>query len=146
MLDMTHSRFRAAARVAAGLLMLLILAILSACASPAAQAADPPPPPVTAARAIARPVTEWNEFTGRLEAVHHVDIRPRVSGVIAAVRFTEGALVRQGDVLFQIDPRPFQAEVDRLAAELQRAQATHTRTTAERDRAERLAQDNAMSA
>ena len=95
---------------------------------------------------MSRPVTEWNEFTGRLEAVHHVDIRPRVSGVVSAVHFTEGALVRQGDVLFQIDPRPFQAEVDRLTAELQRAQATLTRTAAERDRAERLVAGNAISA
>jgi len=146
MLVMTDSRFPAAARVAAGFLSLLMLALLSACASPAAQAGAPPPPQVTAAHAVARPVTEWNEFTGRLEAVHHVDIRPRVSGVVAAVHFTEGALVRQGDVLFQIDPRPFQAEVDRLGAELQRAQATQTRTTAERDRAERLATGNAISA
>jgi multidrug efflux system membrane fusion protein len=123
-----------------------MLAFLSACAAPAAQAGDPPAPQVTAARAIARPVTEWNEFTGRLEAVHHVDIRPRVSGVVSAVHFTEGAIVHQGDLLFQIDPRPFQAEVDRLTAELQRAQATLTRTVAERDRAERLATGNAISA
>jgi membrane fusion protein, multidrug efflux system len=146
MLVMTDSRFRAAARVAAGLLSLLLLAILSACASPAAQAGDPPAPQITAARAVSRQVTEWNEFTGRVEAVHHVDIRPRVSGVISNVYFQEGAIVRRGDVLFQIDPRPFQAEVDRLGAELQRAQATATRTAAERDRAQRLAQDNAISA
>jgi multidrug efflux system membrane fusion protein len=146
MLVMTDSRFPAAARVAAGLLSLLMLALMSGCASPSAQAGDPPLPQVTAAHALSRPVTEWNEFTGRLEAVHHVDIRPRVSGVVAAVHFTEGALVRAGDVLFQIDPRPFQAEVDRLNAELQRAQATLTRTAAERDRAERLATGNAISA
>jgi membrane fusion protein, multidrug efflux system len=146
MLVMTDSRFPAVARVAAGFLALLLLAILTACAAPAAQAGDPPATPITAARAVSRPVTEWNEFTGRLEAVHHVDIRPRVSGVVSAVHFTEGALVRQGDVLFQIDPRPFQAEVDRLAAELQRAQATLTRTAAERERAERLVAGNAISA
>ena len=146
MLDMSHLRISAAARSAARILPLLALTVLAACASPAAQAGDPPPPPVTAARALSRTVTEWNEFTGRLEAVHHVDIRPRVSGVVSSVNFTEGAIVRQGDVLFQIDPRPFQAEVDRLRAELQRAQATRTRTAAERDRAERLAHDNAISA
>ncbi len=145
MLVMTHSRFSAAARVAAGFLTLLMLALLSACASPAAQAGAPPPPQVTAAHAVIRPVTEFNEFTGRLEAVHHVDIRPRVSGVVSAVHFTEGAIVRQNDVLFEIDPRPFQAEVDRLGAELQRAQATSTRTAAERDRADRLVSGNAIS-
>ena len=149
MLDMSHLshlRFPAAAHTAARILPFLALTALAGCASPSAQAGDPPPPPVTAARALSRTVTEWNEFTGRLEAVHHVDIRPRVSGIVSSVNFTEGAIVRQGELLFQIDPRPFQAEVDRLRAELQRAQATRTRTAAERDRAERLAHDNAISA
>src|SRR4051812_47701399 len=76
MLVMTDSRFPAAPRVAAGLLSLLMLALRAGCASPSAQAGDPPLAQVTAARALSRPVTEWNEFTGRLEAVHHVDIRP----------------------------------------------------------------------
>jgi len=143
---MPEPRVSAAARVAAHLLPILTLTALAACASPSAQAGDPPPPPVTASRALSRTVTEWNEFTGRLEAVHHVDVRPRVSGIVSSVTFTEGALVRQGDLLFQIDPRPFQAEVDRLRAELLRAQATRTRTAAERQRAERLAHDNAISA
>ena len=71
-----------------------------------------------------RDVTEWDEFTGRLEAVNTVAVRPRVSGFVSAVRFTEGAVVHRGDLLFQIDPRPFQAEVDRLRAELARARAT----------------------
>jgi membrane fusion protein, multidrug efflux system len=146
MLDMSDAHFFAMGRAAARLLPLLTLTFLAACASPAAQAGDPPPAPVTAARAVARTVTEWNEFTGRLEAVHHVDVRPRVSGIVSSVNFTEGAIVRQGDLLFLIDPRPFQAEVDRLRAELQRAEATRTRTAAERDRAKRLAQDNAISA
>ena len=118
----------------------------SGCASPAAQAAPPPAPPVTAARALARDVTEWNEFTGRLEAVHHVDVRPRVSGQIASVQFAEGAIVRRGDVLFEIDARPFQAEVDRLRADLARARAASARTAAESGRAERLSAENAMSA
>jgi RND family efflux transporter MFP subunit len=121
-------------------------AFVTACSTPAAQSAAPPPPRVTAAHAIARDVTEWSEFTGRLEAVHHVDVRPRVSGLIASVHFTEGAIVRRGDLLFQIDPRPFQAEVDRLGAELTRARATMTRSTSERERADRLAAANAMSA
>jgi membrane fusion protein, multidrug efflux system len=150
MLDMSHLshlRFSAAARnAAARILPFLALTAITACASPSAQAGDPPPAPVTAARALSRTVTEWNEFTGRLEAVHHVDVRPRVSGIVSSVNFTEGAIVRQNDLLFQIDPRPFQAEVDRLRAELLRAQAGRTRTAAERDRAERLAHDNAISA
>ena len=87
-----------------------------------------------------RDVTEWDEFTGRLEAVNTVAVRPRVSGYVSAVRFTEGALVRKGDLLFQIDPRPFQAEVDRLRAELSRARSRRrTAPTPSCERAERLA-------
>ena len=76
-------------------------------------------------------MTEWDEFTGRLQAVDSVEVRPRVSGLVSAVRFSEGAMVRKGDLLFQIDPRPFQAEVDRLQAELARARATVERANSE---------------
>ena len=63
----------------------------------------PPPPQVTVATVVDREITEWDEFTGRLEAVESVAVRPRVSGYVAAVRFNEGAIVRSGDLLFQID-------------------------------------------
>src|SRR4051812_40486012 len=95
------------------------LAIVTAgCSQPSAQAGDPPPTKVSVAEVALRPITEWDEFTGRLEAVNTVAVRPRVSGYVASVRFHEGAVVEKGDLLFQIDPRPFQAEVDRLSAEL----------------------------
>lgn len=123
----------------------LTLGLLAGCARPAAQQADPPPPAVTVAEVVSREITEWDELTGRLEAVNTVEIRPRVSGFVAAVTFQEGALVGRGQVLFQIDPRPFQAQVDRLSAELVRARATVNRTGSELQRAERLAGDNAMS-
>lgn len=125
--------------------VLLSAGLVSACAQSEAQPAGPPPPTVTAAEVIAREVTEWDEFTGRLEAVNAVSVRPRVSGYVSAVRFQEGALVRKGDLLFQIDPRPFQAEVDRLRAELVRARATVQRAGSELQRAERLAAEKAMS-
>jgi multidrug efflux system membrane fusion protein len=111
----------------------------------AAQHAPPPPPHVTVAKVISRDVTEWDEFTGRLQAVDTVDVRPRVSGYVAAVRFVEGAMVRRGDLLFQIDPRPFQAEVDRLRAELARARATAQRAESELRRADRLSAENAIA-
>jgi multidrug efflux system membrane fusion protein len=123
---------------------LLSLA-LSGCSQTAAQNAPPPPPEVTVANVIARDVTEWDEFTGRLQAVDTVEVRPRVSGYVAAVRFEEGAIVRRGDLLFQIDPRPFQAEVDRLRAELARAHATVQRADSELKRAERLSAENAIA-
>src|SRR3954471_10827431 len=127
------------------LIVLPMLLLLSACAHPAAQPADAPAPQVTVAEVIARDVTEWDEVTGRLEAVNTVAVRPRVSGFVSAVRFTEGAIVRRGDLLFQIDPRPFQAEVDRLKAELDRTHATVQRANSELARAERLRSENAIS-
>ena len=123
----------------------IAIGLLTACASPAAQPADPPPPTVTVAEVLSREITEWDELTGRLEAVNTVEIRPRVSGFISEAGFQEGALVRRGQLLFQIDPRPFQTQVDRLSAELIRARATVRRTSSELTRAERLAGENAMS-
>jgi membrane fusion protein, multidrug efflux system len=124
---------------------MALAVVLSACAPTAAQQAAPPPPQVTVANAIERDVTDWDEFTGRLQAVDSVEVRPRVSGYVSAVRFSEGAMVRKGDLLFQIDPRPFQAEVDRLTAELARARATVQRANSELQRAERLRSENAIS-
>src|SRR5438128_1092276 len=95
-----------------------------------------PAPQVTAAAALARDVTEWDEFTGRLEAVQSVAVRPRVSGLISAVSFEEGSLVRQGQLLFQVDARPFQADVDRLRAELAQATAARDRAESEMRRAD----------
>lgn len=118
---------------------------VSGCGQTQAQPGDPPPPKVTVAEVLSRDVTEWTELTGRLEAVNTVEVRPRVSGYVLAARFSEGALVRRGDLLFQIDPRPFQAEVDRLKAELNRARATVARATLEAGRAERLSSQDAMS-
>jgi multidrug efflux system membrane fusion protein len=128
------------------LIAVLISTFAASCARPAAQQAPAADPQVTVAAVLARDVTEWDEFTGRLEAVNTVSIRPRVSGYVSTVRFVEGALVEKGALLFQIDPRPFQAEVDRLRAELERARATVQRARSERQRAERLSAENAMSA
>ena len=106
-------------------LIPLFFFVVSACSRASAQSANvPPPPKITVAEVISRDVTEWDEFTGRLEAVNTVNVRPRVSGLLATARFEEGTLVRKGDLLFEIDPRPFQAEVDRLRAELERVRAT----------------------
>jgi multidrug efflux system membrane fusion protein len=123
----------------------VIVVVAAGCARTAAQPAPQGPPQVSVARVIDREITEWDEFTGRLEPVESVDVRPRVSGYISAVRFKEGAVVRKGDPLFQIDDRPFLAEVDRLRAELMRSRATVQRAASELQRAERLRAENAMS-
>src|SRR5690242_1921231 len=136
---------RVATRVALLVAPLAFTVILAGCEKTSAQQGPPPPMQVTVANVIERDVTEWDEFTGRLQAVDSVEVRPRVSGYVSAVHFTEGAMVRKGDLLFQIDPRPFQAEVDRLQAELTRAQATVERANSELARAERLHNANAIA-
>jgi multidrug efflux system membrane fusion protein len=77
-------------------------------------------PPISAAAVVERQITETQEFSGRLEAIERVEIRSRVGGFITAVNFKPGSEVKKGDVLFVIDPRPFQAEVSRAEARLHR--------------------------
>ena len=102
-------------------------------------------PQVQVAEVIHRPLREWEEFSGRLQAVNTVDVRPRVSGYVDRVAFTDGARVKKGQLLFQIDPRPFQAEVDRLVAERTRSVSDLELAKANRARAERLISAHAIS-
>lgn len=127
-------------------LLFPLFFVLQSCSRAAAQPSNTPPPPkIDVAGVVARDVVEWDEFTGRLEAVNSVAIRPRVSGFVSAIRFDEGAIVKKGDLLFEIDARPFQTEVDRLRAEVARANATVQRATSELERAKRLSSEDAMS-
>src|SRR5215470_7430453 len=82
-------------------------------------------PTVLTTRPVVRPVTEYVYFTGRMDAAQSVDIRARVTGYLVAVDFTSGTPVRKGQRLFQIDPRPYQAELDRQNAQVKLAQATY---------------------
>jgi multidrug efflux system membrane fusion protein len=91
--------------------------------APAPVASAAPPPPVSVATAVDRAVTEWDEFSGRVQAIDHVQVRPQISGIITEVHFQDGQLVKKGDLLFTIDPRPFQAELARTQAALASAQA-----------------------
>src|SRR3979409_1809714 len=96
--------------------------LLGACKkTPPSKAQDPLP--VNVVTAIEKEVAEWDEFTGRLEAVESVEIRPRVSGYITEIHFEAGAILKTGDLLYVIDPRPYQADFDRAVAELERMQA-----------------------
>jgi multidrug efflux system membrane fusion protein len=97
------------------------------------------------AEVIVRPLHHWDELTGELQAVNTVEVHPRVSGFIDSVQFVEGAKVTKGQVLFQIDPRPFQIEIERLEAELERAHSKHDVAVAGRARAERLYAQNAIA-
>ena len=122
-------------------------AVLAGCGSGEARNAPAAPPaaPVTTAVVATQELNDWADFTGRLEAVENVAVRPRVGGYVESVQFTEGARVAQGDLLFQIDPRPFKAEVERLSAERDRAAAELTLARSYADRAERLLAHNATS-
>jgi len=109
-----------------------------------AQAAAPAIP-VSVAAVVLQDVSLWDEFSGRLEAVQHVDIRPRVAGAVQAVHFREGALVKQGDLLVTVDPAPYVAEVDRAEAQVVAAQARLSYTRSEMERAARLLQESAIA-
>ena len=127
-------------------LALAALLVLSACGKAPEATAQMPAAQVSVAEVIEQPINEWDEFTGRLEAPESVDVRPRVSGFIDRVALDDGSLLKKGDLLFQIDPRPFQAEVKRLEAQLQQARAAQTRALSEARRGERLRKSNAISA
>lgn len=122
--------------------------VLAACGNPEAadQAQAQAAPLVSVAQVVYERVTEWDEFTGRLQAPQTVNLVPRVSGYIEQVHFSEGALVQKGDLLVQIDPRPFAAEVARLKAELQSAKSASVLADAEYSRAEKLSSQRAISA
>jgi RND family efflux transporter MFP subunit len=110
---------------------------------------DPPAAPplqqVTVAEVPEHEIAEWDEFTGRLEAVDQVEIRPRVSGYITRVTFDEGKEVKKGEVLFEIDPRPYQAELARAEAELAGARSAAALAASDVERAGKLVNAQAIS-
>jgi len=106
----------------------------------------PPPPEVDVALPIVREVTEWDEYTGRLSAIDSVDVRPRVSGYLESVHFKEGQLVKKGDLLFVIDPRPFRAVMAEAAADVRAAQTRLELARNDVQRIEELVPEGAVSA
>ena len=122
------------------------LFLVSGCGGDAdAQAGPPPAPPVSVAPAVQRSVADSEEFSGRLEAAEYVELRPRVGGTIDKVHFTDGALVRKGDLLFSIDPRPFEAEAARAQSQLTSVKARFELAQSELARAQRLLDSQAVS-
>ena len=127
---------------------LAAILTLSGCAGDAhAQhaAAPPPAPQVTVARVLSRTVTDSETFSGRFEAVNHVDVRPRVTGYISSVDFVDGALVKKGQVLFVIDPRPYEADYQHAEADLAQARAQAALAKSEQTRAVNLFAAHAIS-
>lgn len=117
---------------------------LAACSGPPAQEA-PPPAEVTVAAPLAGEIVDWDDFVGRFEAPDNVEVKPRVSGYLVNAHFRDGQYVRRGQLLFTIDARPAQAQLDQARAQLARAQAQATNARTELSRSRTLAAQKAAS-
>lgn len=125
------------------LIAALAVAALSSCSKPKAPA--PPTPKVTVAHPQSMTVTNWDEYPGHVEAIEEVQVRPRVSGYIESIHFQDGTEVKAGDLLFQIDPKPYQAEVEGAKAERERAETRLELARNDLTRAETLRGTRAIS-
>ena len=112
---------------------------------PLAVLAQSGPPPVDVAPPLVEKIVDWDEFTGRFEAVKRVDVRPRVSGFLQEIKFSDGQIVKRGDLLFVIDARPFKTELDRARAELDAAKAEQTRALTQLTRGQELVSRQALA-
>jgi multidrug efflux system membrane fusion protein len=123
----------------------LALAIISGCSGQASEQAQAPAPEVSVAPVLVKEINQWDEFSGRIEAVETVQLRPRVSGYIDKVNYIEGQEVNKGDVLFTIDSRSYRAELARAQAELNRARTQAELGRSESERAHKLAEVQVIS-
>ncbi|KLD78052.1 acriflavin resistance protein AcrA [Xanthomonas hyacinthi DSM 19077] len=136
--------FHSPSRALRPLAIALLAAALAACGSKAGEQ-GPAPPSVGVAPALQKEISQWDEFSGRVEAVEHVDLRPRVSGYIDKVDYVEGQEVKKGEVLFTIDARSYRAELARANAELARARIQSKLSGSEAARAKKLSDQQAIS-
>ena len=126
--------------------LLTLLLILTGCTDQQANSgSQPPPPEVSVAQVLSKSVQQWDEYTGRVSAIDTVELRPRVSGYVQRVAYKEGQDVKQGDLMFQIDQRPYRASLDNAQAQLTRARATEQLETIRNQRAQFLINDEAIS-
>jgi membrane fusion protein, multidrug efflux system len=125
-------------------LLAVVGFLASACHQPKASMA-PPTPAVTAKQPVQREIVEWDEYPGRLDPVDMVEVRARVSGYLDSVQFKDGAMVKKGDLLFQIDPRPYQAELARQEAALNQTETRLELAINDLSRANRLLKSKAIS-
>ena len=102
-------------------LMFALATLVASCSEGQKQAGAPPPPAVTVAQPIKRTITDFDEYVGRFTAINSVEVRARVSGYLDGVHFKDGQVVKQGDLLFTIDKRPFQNTLDQARANLVQA-------------------------
>lgn len=121
--------------------LVLCIAVTSAFAQGA-----PPAPPVTVAPPLSKKITEWDEYTGRFEAVETIEVRARVSGFIDSVAFKDGQLVKKGDLLYTLDKRPYQIAVEAAKADINKAKAAIAFAENEVERVEPLIKSGAVTA
>lgn len=125
--------------------LIVTCGLAIAMVSPTMGQSTPTAPPVSVARPIEREVTEWSEYTGRFEASQRVEIRARVGGYLNAINFVDGQQVQHGDLLYQIDPNPYQAAVARAEATVARAESQAALAKIELQRFEKLIKSNTIS-
>ena len=128
--------------IVAAMLCLAGIIVASGCSR---EMTAPPPPETNVAQVISRRITDWDEFTGRFQAVESVEVRPRASGYIDQVLFREGQLVKKDEVLFVIDRRPYQADYDRARAGLALANSQYELAKLEAERVQKLKDSGAVS-
>ncbi|MDR6990141.1 efflux RND transporter periplasmic adaptor subunit [Luteimonas sp. 3794] len=141
----THLTPRAWRALAATGLAVAVAVVVAGCDTQAQDQTQPPPPDVGVAAVLSEQVQDWNDATGRIAAVESVELRPRVSGYVQRVAYAEGDEVKQGDLLFVIDPRPYRAALQRAEAELARARADAQLATTRHARAQQLIDASAIS-
>src|SRR5436190_14430717 len=115
----------------------LALCLLAACTGKKSDG-PPPAPPVTVSAPLQKEIVDWDEFVGRFEAIQTVEVRPRVSGYVQRIGFQDGDIVRKGQLLFVIDPRPYEAALAQARADLAGAEAQAANAQAELERAKSL--------
>ena len=126
-------------------LIVLVALALSGCGDKPQQPAAAAPLPVTVAQPTKRTVTDWDEFTGRFEAVEEVQVRARVGGFVTSVNFRDGAFVNTGDLLYVIDARPFEAVAEQADGQLSDARAKVELARRELDRGLTLNETQAVA-
>jgi len=135
--------YLAPARFAAAAALLMVG--VAGCDQQKQQGGGPPPPAVTVANPVERKIVDYDEYVGRFVAVSAVEVRARVSGTLEAVHFTDGQIVKEGDLLFSLDRRPFQNALDQARANLVLARSNLTYTEADLARAQQLLREKTVS-
>ncbi len=125
--------------------MIALVAILAGCGEGQKPRADPPPPNVTVTTPVKRTIVDQDEYVGRFVPVESVEVRARVSGYLDAVHFKDGQTVKEGDLLFTIDKRPFQNTLDQARANLEIAKSNYSYTEADLARARQLVRDKTIT-